>query len=79
MANSAGDIESALVLYKRSIQCANSQGLVHDEALACERVGYALRDMKRMEEASEYFIQAKTRYASWGAHVKVVQLSAITY
>jgi tetratricopeptide (TPR) repeat protein len=74
---STGDIEGALVTYKDAIQRANGQALVHEEALAYERAGYALRDCGRLEEAKEFFHQARSLYSSWGARSKVNQLSSL--
>lgn len=76
LAASSGGIDDALAMYRSSIDWARKQGLVHDEALAYERAGYSLHDVGRKEEAEEFFIHARTRYSSWGAKVKVNQLSS---
>jgi tetratricopeptide (TPR) repeat protein len=77
LAASTGDVDGALVKYKESIERACSQGHIHEEALAYERAGYALRYCGRMEEARDFLDQAKSRYASWGARAKVNQLGSI--
>lgn len=75
MASAAGDSESALILYKDAIEWARSQELIHEEALAYERAGYALCAHCKPNEGREYLKEAKALYASWGAQAKVDQLS----
>lgn len=79
LAASAGDMDCALVKYRNCIERSKSQGLIHEEALANERAAYALRDCGRMEEARQFFGQARSRYASWGARTKVYQFSSLGF
>jgi tetratricopeptide (TPR) repeat protein len=76
---SAGDMESALAKFKTSIDWARNQELIHEEALAWERAGYALLAMHRRDEAREFLEKASSIYSSWGAQAKVNQLESATF
>jgi tetratricopeptide (TPR) repeat protein len=75
LANSAGCYEAALTKYEMSIAQAKRQGFVHEQALACERAGYAMREQGKHDEARHFLTLAQTAYEQWGAHVKADQLA----
>jgi tetratricopeptide (TPR) repeat protein len=75
LANSARLNDEALKKYEMSIAQAKSQGFVHEQALACERAGYAMREQGKHDEARRFLTLAQAAYEQWGAHVKVEQLA----
>jgi len=64
-------------LYERSIGCARSNALVHDEALANELAArfYAAHGFEKI--AGLYLQDARACYARWGAEGKVRQLNEL--
>lgn len=64
-------------LYEQAIQSARDNGLVHDEALACELAArhYAARGLQINSHA--HLRGARHCYMAWGAHGKVEQLDAL--
>lgn len=64
-------------LYEQAIQSARDNGLVHDEALACELAArhYAGRGLQINSHA--HLRGARHCYMAWGAHGKVEQLDAL--
>jgi hypothetical protein len=71
-----GLFDEAMTKYNMSIAQAERQGFVHEQALACERAGYALRQNgNRQGEAKHFLTQASSLYGQWGAQVKVNQLA----
>lgn len=71
----AGKHEEALAYYNLSIDLAKQEGLIHDQALACERAGYAHRSSCGLAKATLFLRRARSLYGEWGAHVKVAQLA----
>jgi PAS domain S-box-containing protein len=63
-------------LYEQAIRAARANGLVHHEALACERAArfYAGRGFEDIAEM--YLLKARDGYLRWGADAKVRQLDA---
>jgi tetratricopeptide (TPR) repeat protein len=72
-----GNRDTALKKYKQSIHLANDEGFLHDHALACERIGVALRHFGEERNAGEYFLKAVSSYREWGALAKVNQLEKV--
>ncbi|MCA9693872.1 MAG: AAA family ATPase [Nannocystaceae bacterium] len=68
---------AAMAAYDRAITLAGEHGLVHEEALACERAAdyYAARDLRRVARA--YRADAIRAYRHWGADAKVAQLQSL--
>jgi hypothetical protein len=69
-----GDERVALSKYRESIAAAKREGFLHEQALACERAGYALLKWGRIAEGHEFLKQACSLYEHWGALAKVVQV-----
>lgn len=74
LASSMGNVEKALMKYEMSIQLARDQQCVREEALACERAGYSLREWGQHEGSLIFFARAQLLYSQWGAQIKVDQL-----
>jgi tetratricopeptide (TPR) repeat protein len=75
LANSTGNYDEALAKYEMSIAQAKRQGFVHEQALACERAGYAMREQGEHDGARHFLTLAQTAYEQWGAHVKADQMA----
>lgn len=74
LANLSSGCDDALALYDLSIALAGEQGVIQEQALACERAGHALIGDGKSDEAKKYFEQASSLFGQWGARVKVDQL-----
>jgi tetratricopeptide (TPR) repeat protein len=71
LSSSARCHEDAMAKYRLSIEFAREQHFHHEEGLAWEGAGLAMRDCERWEESREYFLQARSCYERWGAKAKV--------
>jgi diguanylate cyclase (GGDEF)-like protein/PAS domain S-box-containing protein len=71
-----GREDDAERLYEQAIQSANENGIVQNEAIACElaSIFYRRRGFERI--ADTYLRAARTAYVRWGADGKVAQLDA---
>jgi hypothetical protein len=78
MASAAANHEQAMTNFNLSITLSQGEGLVQDQALACERAAYALVKCQRLPEANEYMQRAQALYMEWGAQAKVEQLAALS-
>jgi predicted ATPase len=65
---------SILALYDEAIEGANREGIIHDEALACERASEYLERMKDLKKAVAYRSRAHSLYLKWGATAKALTL-----
>ena len=74
IARMEGRIVDAESLYEDAIRHAQTQGFVHNEALASERAGQFYMDRGFGTVAHAYFRQAKSCYVVWGAGGKVENL-----
>jgi hypothetical protein len=70
-----GNMELALAKFARSIDKAGEEGFLHEQALACERAGSALRRSSDYAGALPFLCRAQSLYQEWGAHAKVVQMN----
>jgi PAS domain S-box-containing protein len=72
-----GRDQEAMRLYEQAIRAARDNGLVHNEAIACERAFafYRARGFDRFAEL--YLRSARYCYARWGADGKVRQLDGL--
>jgi tRNA A-37 threonylcarbamoyl transferase component Bud32 len=70
-----GQSAHARALYERGAQQAVEQQFTHHAALAHERHGRMLAELRRETEASAAFAQAIALYRSWGAEAKAAQLA----
>lgn len=70
------DSLGALSKFKQSAKLAKEQGLINEQALACERTAVALLEWGEADEALQLFEQARVLYHQWGSPVKEQQLSA---
>jgi len=61
-------------LYEQAVEAARSNGLVHEEALACERAAAFHRARGFARIAAAYLADAHAAYARWGAAGKVRRL-----
>ncbi len=75
MAANEGNMDMALAKFVRSADLAGSEGLVHEQALACERAGMALRRCSDFPGAVQHLVRARDLYQKWGANVKVSQMT----
>jgi hypothetical protein len=66
--------ETALLLFHKSMDLAEDEGLSHEQALAYELAGRMCQGCCRSIEAGLYFAQAREFYGLWGARAKVEQL-----
>jgi len=69
-----GRLFAALSLYEDAIDAARANGLVHHEALACERAAQLYREQGVEGSALRLLGEARRAYAEWGAKAKVAQL-----
>jgi hypothetical protein len=68
----------AMTLYDDSILCASKEGLLHEQALACEKAAYSvLRDEQNLPSALTYFEKSREVYERWGALMKVERLDMV--
>ena len=79
LAMNCGKRDEAMVHFRRSMERAEAQGFVHEQALACERAGYALQELERgtRKDAREYLVRARQLYDKWGARTKVEKLDKV--
>jgi predicted ATPase/signal transduction histidine kinase len=72
-----GRVLEAEQLYEQAIRAAQSNGFVHDEALAYEVAArfYAARGLHKFADA--YLLEARYCYQRWGAEGKVRQLDQL--
>ncbi len=75
-AHQAGKFDSALRSFKLSIDLAQREGFIQDQALACERAAHALERAQRRQEANQFMARAQDLYAEWGAQAMVDRLTA---
>ena len=68
------EVDTALSKYRQSIEAAKKEAFLHEQALACERAGLALRKIGRENEALKFLVDAQSLYKSWGAKIKVEQM-----
>ncbi|MBV8413537.1 MAG: AAA family ATPase [Alphaproteobacteria bacterium] len=61
-------------LFEQAVGAARSSGLVHDEALACERTAHFYAARGFTDIADLYRAKARASYGRWGAEGKVRQL-----
>jgi PAS domain S-box-containing protein len=67
----------AMRLYERAIRAARDNGLVHHEAIACERA-FAFYRARGFDDFAELYLRnARYCYARWGADGKVRQLDRL--
>jgi hypothetical protein len=74
IATAIGDEQVALSKYQKSIEAAELEGFVHEQALACEKAGYALQKWGKAADGGKYLKQACSLYEQWGALAKVIQI-----
>jgi hypothetical protein len=67
--------ERALRKFQASIDQADEQGFVQEQALACELAAATLVGWERKREAREFYRQARLLYERWGSPVKVEQMN----
>jgi hypothetical protein len=72
----ARDLRRARVLFERAARRAMQQEFPNHAALAHERLGRMLVDLRRKSEASSAFAQAISLYRDWGAAAKASMLEA---
>ncbi len=71
-----GQKEKACEQYEKSITLSARRGMIHDAALACERLGeYLLNEVKDEEKAVHCLEKSLRYYKEWGAQAKVAQLN----
>jgi hypothetical protein len=68
-------MDVAMAKFDRSIAVASAEGFVHEQALACERAGMALRRCHDFTKARHYLLKASELYMQWGADAKVRQMT----
>jgi hypothetical protein len=62
--------------YRQSIVFAGHEGFLAEEALACEKLAFMLRDhTKKADQANKYFDRALTLYKQYGATILVDRLT----
>jgi hypothetical protein len=67
-------VGAARALYEQAAQRARQQDFVHHAALAHERRGRMLAELRRETEAAAAFREAAALYARWGAEGKAAAL-----
>ena len=65
---------TAMSKFHDSIEEAKQEGLLFEEAYACERCAIAMLEWGDMTRSLEYFERARNLYQQWGSPVKVSQL-----
>jgi hypothetical protein len=70
-----GQHEGALLLFHKSMEMAERDGLSHEQGLAYELAGIMCQSCGRTMEADLYLTQAQALYRQWGAIAKVKRLS----
>lgn len=77
IASQDGRNADASAHFDLAIDLSQKEGLVQDQALACERAAYALERQDRLQESNTYFIEACRLYTKWGAQANLDRLSHI--
>src|SRR6185295_120828 len=76
LARVRGQSERAPDLYRRAIETAREHGIVHEEAIALERLAGFWNGRGEADVARVYLARARHRYGQWGAAAKVRDLEA---
>jgi predicted ATPase/signal transduction histidine kinase/GAF domain-containing protein len=76
LARARGHEIDALRFYEQARSAARQNGLVHDEAIACERVARYCSDIGLESSARAHFRDAHHCYSLWGAHARARALEA---
>lgn len=71
VAAAVGNRDLALSKYDESIQVAQREGFLNEQALACEKAGLSLLEWGENSKARTYFQAACTLYSQWGADAKM--------
>jgi tetratricopeptide (TPR) repeat protein len=74
LAAAAGNATKAMEKFHTSIALSQRQMVLHEQALACERMFLFLRKVGKVTEAINYLNEAKSLYQTWGCVAKVRQL-----
>jgi len=69
-----GKLDIAIPMYQRSIELAAAEGFLHEQALANERAGMALRYCGDANDCFPFLKKAYDLYGRWGSTPKVEQL-----
>jgi hypothetical protein len=68
------DSAAVLALYDEGIECAGLEGVIHEEALCCERAAEYLKRIGDSTAADDYRDRARSLYLEWGATAKAAML-----
>lgn len=71
-----GAREKSIILYQKAIRFAKDEFLIHEEALATERLSQVYMELKDEIQAKEFLQRALKAYSRWGAVRKVDQLKS---
>jgi tetratricopeptide (TPR) repeat protein len=74
LAVAAGNATRAMEKFHTSIALSQREMVLHEQALACERMSLFLRKEGNIAEAIYYLNEAKSLYQTWGGVAKVRQL-----
>jgi predicted ATPase len=72
-----GKSVQALSLFEQSIGKAKKEGIVHEEAIAYERLGRYLLHMRNVSKAKSSLTSARSAYEKWGASVLVDHMNEL--
>jgi hypothetical protein len=75
--NNDVDQDVAMTKYQQSIEAAQREGFLHEQALAREMVGRALLRWNKKVQAREYLVSAQSLYHEWGAEAKANQIGNV--
>lgn len=72
------DSTAVLALYDEAIECAGLEGVIHEEALCCERATEYLKRIGDSAAADDYRDRASYLYLEWGATAKAAATLLVT-
>ena len=71
-----GQRDKAISKFQKSIDHAREQGVIQEQALACERAGIQLLKWRKNGDALEYLDEARNLYRRWGSAFNADRLTA---
>jgi histidine kinase len=76
LASIKGNADTAVALFDKSIEAANTEGFIHEEALAYERLGHFLHLRDDVTRSLESYEKARDAYKLWGSETLVSRIEA---
>jgi histidine kinase len=69
-----GKTSRALSFFNKSIRICKTEGFLHEEGLAYERLAHYCRSLGNDDVAKAFFAKARDRYQMWGSNAVVLRI-----